>query len=74
MKFQLVTNWRLAPRMLSMWCFAMIAGLSAAWGFLDKTKAAEHVTIAVFAIVGAILRLVAQPSVQEEKDADSLGL
>jgi hypothetical protein len=77
----LIPNWRTAPRMLSMWCFAGIAGLSGAWlgiGWVSGEPfdpgPGGHRAVLVLAILGAVLRLVAQPSLAEERAADALGL
>jgi hypothetical protein len=70
----LIDNWRAAPRMLSMWCFAAIAGLNGAWLFIGWINGLPlfvgpqgHQTALALAVLGAVLRLVAQPSVSGKK-------
>ena len=78
---RLLPNWRAAPRMLSMWCFALIAGMSGAWLMLGAITGTPYLVgpegqraVLVLAVLGAVLRLVAQPSIAEQREDDSMGL
>lgn len=79
---KLIPNWwRLAPRMLSMWCFALIAGLAGSWLLLGWINGRPVMVgpdgqrvVLVLAVLGMVLRIVAQPSLAEEREADAAGL
>ena len=69
----------MAPRMLSMWCFLAIACLSTIWLCLDWLSehgydpgSGGYKAVLALSVLGMVLRVIAQPSLAEEQDADAL--
>lgn len=64
-----------------MWCFACIAGLAGAWLMMGAINGAPYLVgpdgqraVLVLAVLGAVLRIVAQPSLAEQREDDRAGL
>jgi hypothetical protein len=69
----LIPNWRQAPRFASMWCYTVIAGLCVGWLAMGAINGQPYMigpsgikAILVLSILGAVLRLVAQPGLAED--------
>ena len=59
---RMVDNWRAAPRMISMWCYAATAGVVLAWLIVPwQIELPTMLLLLVLQVVGAVGRLVAQP-------------
>lgn len=70
---KLIDNWRAAPRMVSMWCYAATAGVIIGW--LVAPWAVGTGTMAMLLtlqVVGAAGRLIAQPGLVEDIAAGAI--
>jgi len=70
---KLIPNWRTAWRFGSMWCFAMICALCTAWLALAWLSEYPYMVgpggiaaILALSVLGAVLRIVAQPHLAED--------
>ena len=68
---KLIDNWRAAPRMISMWCYAATAGVIGGWLIVPwQVEWRTMVLLLVLQVVGAVGRLVAQPGLVDDLVGD----
>lgn len=64
---KLIDNWRAAPRMVSMWCYAATGGVILGWLTVPwEIQQPTMLLLLALQLVGAVGRLVAQPGLVED--------